>query len=443
MTSYGLESQQDRQKMRRRQSWRASSLLCFLLALFSSARLARSSSGSSSIIPSSSRQRRYQKVTGEFKKAVRQSISENELHSYLPSVNYLPRGGARNSPESKTELQSTTSKSDRKNAVVQGLKNALASGLASATCKTILAPFDTVKTVQQHYKGRQALTIMDAAKIVTSRPGGGGFWNLYAGLGVAVVGAMPSVGLYFGVYSYNKQTLGPWLRKHFGSDTKYNFSDFTLQTLTVGTSAGIGNTIASFSRVPYEVVKQRLQSGEFSSTVDALREMMFHSPQGALRAFFPLGGVAAQMARDIPYAIVTLLSYEYIREQWIMPNEQRRGGQSSVWRNMVCGGVAGGFGSYVTNPMDVVKTRLQTASVASSLQGGSASVTQTFADIWIMEGPSAFLKGSVPRLLHKVPANAIFFVCYEFFRRALRVDDSTGNSVESTALKAAPNCKKR
>ena len=31
----------------------------------------------------------------------------------------------------------------------------------------------------------------------------------------------------------------------------------------------------------------------------------------------------------------------------------------------------------------------------------------------------AFLRGSVPRLMHKIPANGFFFVFYEFFRRVL------------------------
>jgi hypothetical protein len=38
-------------------------------------------------------------------------------------------------------------------------------------------------------------------------------------------------------------------------------------------------------------------------------------------------------------------------------------------------------------------------------------------------GAVAFLRGSVPRLLHKVPANACFFLFYEFFRQVLRVQD--------------------
>lgn len=90
---------------------------------------------------------------------------------------------------------------------------------------------------------------------------------------------------------------------------------------------------------------------------------------------------------------------------------------------MVTGAVAGGVGSYATNPMDVIKTRLQ---VDSSLYNGSVWVCTkaTFDE----GGLPAFLRGSVPRLIHKIPANAAFFVFYELFRRILRVEDSSSRS---------------
>jgi hypothetical protein len=65
-----------------------------------------------------------------------------------------------------------------------------------------------------------------------------------AGLGVSVLGAMPSVGLYFGVYSYCKRTIGPTFVKRFGSereDGKGQFcSDRAWQTFSIALSAAIG-----------------------------------------------------------------------------------------------------------------------------------------------------------------------------------------------------------
>ena len=91
-------------------------------------------------------------------------------------------------------------------------------------------------------------------------------------------------------------------------------SPAALRTIAIATSAAIGNTVASFSRVPFEVVKQKLQTGQYATSVGAVTSM-FQS--GGIKAFFPTGGISIQMVRDIPYAIFTLLSYEYLREHLI------------------------------------------------------------------------------------------------------------------------------
>lgn len=291
------------------------------------------------------------------------------------------------------------------NATINGIKNSIASAFAAATAKTLLAPFDTIKTIQQQSQtGEVALTLAEAAAVVMKRPKG--FFELYAGLGVSAIGAMPSVGLYFGVYSYCKDKLTPYFQKN----CKDLVDPTMARTFAIACSAAIGNTIASFSRVPYEVVKQKLQTGEYSSTFGALSNMY---STGGMRSFFPTGGITIQMMRDIPYAIFSLMTYECIREHWVNK------GEKAAWKDMTAGGIAGGVGSLITNPMDVIKTRLQID--ASNLYEGSVLIC---ASKTLQEGGAAvFLRGSVPRLIHKIPANATFFVCYEFFRRLLGVED--------------------
>jgi solute carrier family 25 S-adenosylmethionine transporter 26 len=299
-------------------------------------------------------------------------------------------------------------------ATINGLKNSVASAFAAATAKTLLAPFDTIKTIQQQSQsGEVALTLVEAASVAMKRPKG--FLELYAGLGVSAIGAMPSVGLYFGVYSYCKDQLTPFFQKKCDGRVDPN----AVRTFAIACSAAIGNTVASFSRVPYEVVKQKLQTGEYTSTFGAIGHMY---KNGGMRSFFPMGGITIQMMRDIPYAIVTLMTYECLREHWV--NKRPK----SAWRDMVTGGLAGGVGSFVTNPMDVIKTRLQVDS--SNLYKGSVwvCVSKTLQE----GGPSVFLRGSVPRLIHKIPANAAFFVSYEFFRRLLRVEDIPASGTTDT-----------
>ena len=194
-------------------------------------------------------------------------------------------------------------------AAAEGLKNSVASGLAAACSKALLAPFDTIKTVQQQVlqegSGAKALSFSEAARLITSRPRG--FLELYAGLGVAAIGSIPSVGLYFGVYSYSKRIITPRLQRlRLGTEEKGNcgngilasiIPEHVMNSIGVAVSAAIGNTIASFSRVPYEVVKQQLQTGQYTNTWSAI-SIMFKAD--GMRAFFPMGGVSIQMVRDIP-----------------------------------------------------------------------------------------------------------------------------------------------
>lgn len=56
-----------------------------------------------------------------------------------------------------------------------GMKNSLASILAAASSKIILAPFDTIKTLQQHSRSTAAanpLTLIEASQVLLKRPRG-------------------------------------------------------------------------------------------------------------------------------------------------------------------------------------------------------------------------------------------------------------------------------
>jgi hypothetical protein len=68
--------------------------------------------------------------------------------------------------------QSTTRK--RSSASLEGLKTSLASVLAAGCSKTLLAPFDTIKTMQQYHRSLQgtSLGFWSAVQMIVSRPKG-------------------------------------------------------------------------------------------------------------------------------------------------------------------------------------------------------------------------------------------------------------------------------
>jgi hypothetical protein len=298
-----------------------------------------------------------------------------------------------------------------------GLKNGLASAGAAACVKILLQPIDAIKTVQQYES--HSVSVLTAFRQLYERR------QLYAGLGVTVIGSMPSVALYFGVYSYCKQRLlqhTEWGKHH--------------PTASIAISAAIGNTVASFSRVPYETVKQKLQAGIYESTWAVLVDLA-NRPGLAMELLFPAGGVWVQMLRDIPYAVVTLLLYESLQQRFHAKDQRQDDGTDGAPKknnnnkskgvDFLLGGIAGGIGSWVTNPMDVIKTRIQT--------GTSDSISGCFMAVWREGGVNALFRGSIPRLLHKIPANACFFLFYETFKRLLKVQQggATGTKLPSSS----------
>jgi hypothetical protein len=68
--------------------------------------------------------------------------------------------------------------------------------------------------------------------------------------------------------------------------------------------------------------------------------------------------------------------------------------------------------------MDVVKTRLMAAVPGVSVP---VSVMGCILSILNEEGIGAFFKGSISRLLHKVPANGLFFLCFEAIKQFLKI----------------------
>ena len=293
-----------------------------------------------------------------------------------------------------------------------GLKNGIASGSAAVVVKAILQPFDTIKTVQQAKNAVKFNNPIRAGLEVIKTRGIGGLWS---GIGITVIGSSPSVAVYFGVYSSCKKRLTKMLPPN-------------MHLLAVALSATIGNTLASFLRVPYEVIKQRIQNNQHSSTWEALQYSF--KTEGAF-GLFSKGKLASQIIRDVPYAIVTLVSYEILQKifqnielqkQIKKENEKDKKKRDSIvleqgnrkLKDAFCGALAGGLGSFATTPMDVVKTRMMTGVEYNSIVDATIRIFKE-------EGFMTFFVGTTPRLMHKIPANGLFFLCYEMFRQMLGV----------------------
>lgn len=83
------------------------------------------------------------------------------------------------------------------------------------------------------------------------------------------------------------------------------------------------------------------------------------------------------------------------------------------WQSLLLGGLSGGMGPLVNNPLDVVKTRMQKQVIRPGTEPKYKSLMQSCVVIAREEGTLALWKGITPRLMRIMPGQAITFMTYE------------------------------
>ncbi|GLT68923.1 hypothetical protein SLA2020_411160 [Shorea laevis] len=253
----------------------------------------------------------------------------------------------------------------------------IAGGTAGVVVETALYPIDTIKTRLQAAHG--------GGKIVLK--------GLYSGLTGNLAGVLPASALFVGVYEPTKQKL----LKMFPE----NLSAFA--HLTAG---AIGGVAASLIRVPTEVVKQRMQTGQFSSPPDAVR--LIASKEGFKGLY---AGYGSFLLRDLPFDAIQFCIYEQLRIGYKAAAQR----DMNDPENAIIGAFAGALTGAITTPLDVVKTRLMVQGSANQYKGISDCVQTIVRE----EGPSALLKGIGPRVMWIGIGGSIFFGVLESTKRLL------------------------
>ena len=88
--------------------------------------------------------------------------------------------------------------------------------------------------------------------------------------------------------------------------------------------------------------------------------------------------------------------------------------------NLLSGGVAGTIASCITNPLEVIKTQLQSSSVAvGELSAAGGHPLAIAKKILERDGLFGFWKGMRPTLVGIIPARSVYFYTYEQSKRLL------------------------
>jgi len=259
------------------------------------------------------------------------------------------------------------------------LKSALVAGAAAGLAVDVsLFPLDTIKTRLQSEKG-----------FLKS----GGFRGVYSGLFSAAIGSAPTSAVFFLTYESSKSIFNK------------TFTDRKLESYGHMLAASCGEVSACLIRVPVEVVKQRTQALEASSSFSSFKKTL--STEG-IRGFYR--GYFSTVIREIPFSAMQFPLWEYLKSRVSQYNEK----PITASQSALCGALSGGISAGITTPLDVAKTRIMLAKKGSKLAEGSILIA--LRHVYVQNGIKGLFAGLGPRVTWISIGGSIFLGVYEKVR---------------------------
>ncbi|KAJ8683128.1 hypothetical protein QAD02_018920 [Eretmocerus hayati] len=273
------------------------------------------------------------------------------------------------------------------------LKTFLA-GSFSGTFSTILfQPLDLIKTRLQNRNnnnaGKQKHGMVSTTLAIIQKEN---IFALWRGVTPSMTRVVPGVGLYFSTLHWLKTTL------------ELDNSITPIQAILLGVTA---RSITGAILIPVTVVKTRYESGmyKYNSIIEALS--LIHKSEG-LKGL--ASGLVPTLLRDAPYSGLYLMFYTQLKKISIteFPNQSE-----TITHHFTCGVIAGVLASLVTQPADVIKTKMQLyPQEFNSLKSASYYIYSKY-------GFQGYFKGIVPRMLRRTLMTAMAWTLYEHITRTI------------------------
>jgi len=246
---------------------------------------------------------------------------------------------------------------------------AFLSGSLSATCSTILfQPFDLIKTRIQNDPNK--LSVIQVVRHDNLR-------SLWRGTTPSLVRTVPGIGLYFMSIDFLNGLLAR--------------PPSAVEAAFIGVTArGLAGVVLH----PMTVVKTRFESGQFkySSLSRALSDMYYkEGVRGLFKGFTPT------VLRDAPYSGLYYMFFSQLKRD-----------DRPVF---VCGLSAGLLASLVTQPFDVLKTKMQ----LQNLNNIYAAAVFVFRS----KGVNGFFAGTTPRIMRRSLMSALSWTLFDSLTKAV------------------------
>ncbi|SAL99395.1 hypothetical protein [Absidia glauca] len=170
---------------------------------------------------------------------------------------------------------------------------------------------------------------------------------------------------------------------------------------------------------PFDLVKTRLQEvskmpnaeGRYLGTIDGLTKIVRN--EGTLALW---KGLSPGLLMAIPSTSIYYVGYDYIRDH---TKSRFQGTAMDTYAPLWIGGLARTVTAAVVSPMELFRTRLQSAEGAGGFKDALAGVRVMIHS----QGILSLWRGLVPTMLRDVPFSAIYWMMYEEFKRQLQTKD--------------------
>mmetsp|Transcript_45005 Transcript_45005/g.113944 ORF Transcript_45005/g.113944 Transcript_45005/m.113944 type:complete len:258 (+) Transcript_45005:168-941(+) len=241
---------------------------------------------------------------------------------------------------------------------------------------------------------------LDAAAKIGKREGLAGF---YRGFGVILWGTVPGNIAYFGGYELGKAVVpAGW---------------GTAGDMMVGAIAQI---VAGAVYNPVDIIKERMQAQVLMSSVYNYKNSA-QAIGSLLRQAGPAGLLKGYWMTNlawIPWNVIYIASYEASRARMAEELPGVKGVEAlPSWAVASCACGSAALGAVLTQPFDVVKTRLQV--LAAAPRGSQLTGLQVARQVLRTEGWRGFYAGTGARVMSIAPESAIVWLLYEYFKNIL------------------------
>ncbi|CAO3656129.1 unnamed protein product [Mucor hiemalis] len=186
-------------------------------------------------------------------------------------------------------------------------------------------------------------------------------------------------------------------------------------SFTLGSIAGAVGATAVY---PIDLVKTRMQNqrskvvGEllYKNSLDCFKKVLKNEGFTGLYR-----GLGPQLVGVAPEKAIKLTVNDYVRSKFL----GKQGGDIKFWQEMIAGGAAGASQVVFTNPLEIVKIRLQIQGEQAKNLAADAAPRRSA--LWIVKhlGIVGLYKGVAACLLRDVPFSAIYFPAYAHLKKDL------------------------